>query len=320
MMRLATTLRWVGGVGIITIAVMRCAIVFAAQIEFDTDPATDLVPLAGLAMGGSLRLDVLLLLACAMALSGEWLAKRNINWFMLLLALVPVVALAANRSTDLADVWRGSTWAAAMVAAAALAHLAQDRPLRIVLVSLLVATVAYVAVRGVAQVTFEHADTVREFEQNKDKFLSDRGWSPESAAARIFERRLRQPQPTGWFPTTNVLGSLMAFGLVAWAGWMVGAVRSRLENGWAAALGLLAAMCATLLWFTGSKGAILAATLGLALAIIPLLSVRVGRLAERRGGAVFVGVVLLALVAIVVRGTVLPESFAGDRSLLFRWH
>jgi hypothetical protein len=157
MMRLATALRWIGGVGIVTIAVMRCAIVFAWQIEFDTDPATDLVPLAGLSMGGSLWLDVALLIACALAITGQWLARREINWLMFLLALAPVVVLAANRSTDLADVWRGSTWAAAMVAAVTLAHLAQDRPLRIVLVSVLVAVVAYVAVRGTAQVTFERA-------------------------------------------------------------------------------------------------------------------------------------------------------------------
>ena len=36
----------------------------------------------------------------------------------------------------------------------------------------------------------------------------------DSAAARLYERRLRQADPRGWFPTTNVFASVMAFGLV----------------------------------------------------------------------------------------------------------
>lgn len=320
MSNFATGMRWAGGVGIVTIAVMRCAIVFASQVVFETDPATDPVPLAGLAMGGSLWLDVALLLACAVALSGEWAAKRGINWFMLLLALVPFAIVAVHGSGDLADMWRGSTWAAAMVAAVTLAHLARERQFRIVLASLLVGAVAFVAVRGVAQVTFEHAETVREFEQTKDRFLSERGWSPDSAAARIFERRLRQPQPTGWFPTTNIFGSLVAFGLIAWGGWTICAVRARLQSGWPVAMGLLALACAVMLLFTGSKGAILAAMLGAGLAISPLMFAGVRRVFERWGSAMCVGFVALTLIAIVIRGTVLPESFAGDKSLLFRWH
>ena len=39
-----------------------------------------------------------------------------------------------------------------------------------------------------------------------------------------------------------------------------------------------------------------------------------------RGAAIAIACVVAALLGVVVRGTVLPEGFIGERSLLFRWH
>jgi O-antigen ligase len=318
--RAGAALRWTSVLGIGTIATARCFIVFAPQHVFDVDPASDAVPAAGLAMAGSLWLDGLLLLACALGMFGESLLGRGLNWKLVLLAFIPMPVILWHGQHDLAHLWRGATWAAAIMAAVTAAHLARDHRLRVVLASVLLGAVAALLVRGAAQVSFEHADTVKAFEETKEKFLADRGWAPESPAARIFERRLRQPQPTGWFPSTNIFGSLAAFGFIAWTGMSVLAARLRLQSGWSGAMALLALASAAGVWLTGSKGAIAVALAGLALAIMPIINERSRLVVQRFGSWICIGLVALTLAAIVLRGAALPESFAGDRSLLFRWH
>src|SRR3954470_9622307 len=64
--------RWLGLIGVVSIAVMRCMVMFAPQTLFDVDPAGDSTPLGGLGPAGSLWLDAALLLACALAMLGEW--------------------------------------------------------------------------------------------------------------------------------------------------------------------------------------------------------------------------------------------------------
>ena len=110
--RFAQTMRWVGGVGIVVIAVMRCVISFAPQIVFDIDPALDPTPLAGLGPAGSILLDALLLLACACALLGEVRTKRGIDWLLIVLALAPAPIVIWHGLGDAGNLWRGSTWMA----------------------------------------------------------------------------------------------------------------------------------------------------------------------------------------------------------------
>lgn len=314
-------LRWVGLIGILSIAVMRCVSVFAPHALFDTDPATDLIPLGGLAQAGSLWLDIALLLSCALALGGEWWSGRRLHSLACLFALLPLPVVLWHGAHDALNLWRGSTWAAAMVACVTIAHLVRDPRMRIIIAAILLATLAPLIVRGIGQMTWEHADTVRAFEDTKSEFFQQRGWSPDSSAARIYERRLRQPQPTGWFTTTNIVGSVMMFGMIASLGLMLGAIRARMESGWSAVMGLCAIASAAMLFLTGSKGAILAALIGVTLALAPVLIKRIACVfASRLGGVLIIALVLLTLLAVAIRGTLLPESFAGDKSLLFRWH
>ncbi|MCP3902305.1 MAG: O-antigen ligase family protein, partial [Planctomycetes bacterium] len=86
--------------------------------------------------------------------------------------------------------------------------------------------------------------------------------------------------------------------------------------GTAAAVALAAAVAAAALWMTGALGAVGAVLLASVILVAPL-AVRAGR---RAWSAVAVGAVALVLLGIVVRGAVLPEGFASERSLLFRWH
>lgn len=312
-------LRWIGAIGIATIAVMRCLIAFAPQVVFDVDPALFPGAFGGLGPAGSLWLDVALLLFAACGFAGEALSRRSIDWLLVLLALIPIPVVLFHGGHDAGDLWRGTTWAAAAVACAAIAHLARDRTLRIVLTMLLLAVIVPLLARGAANVMYEHAGTVEQFEQQKEQIFAEKGWAPDSAAARIYERRLRQNQPTAWFVSTNVFGSMMAFGLVAWLGLAIAAARARLESGWAGLLGLVALAAAVGLWLTDSSGAMLAALGGLVLLVAPLVSAGLRRLLQRFGPIVAVLCIAGALLGVVARGMA-PEGLAGEKSLLFRWH
>ncbi len=337
---LAVALRWLGAIAIVGVAAARCVIVFAPQVVFDIDPAIayvvyrdgtmDAATLPGLGPAGSLFLDALLLAACGAALLGETLARRGIEWPILALALVPAPAVAWHGLADAGDLWRGSTWLAAAVACVTAAHLGRDRSIRLAMVSLLAAVLVPVLMRGALQSAIsidgwslrgpEHRETIAEFERYRDEFYRDRGWEQDSASARIYEERLRQPDPRGWFPTTNIFASMMAFGVVLCAGLCVGAVKDRLGAKWVVALAAGAGAAAAALLLSGSKGAVLAAAAGLAMLAAPWWAR--GRLRDvlaRRGGVLAIGLVLAAALAIAVRG-LLGESLLGERSLLFRWH
>jgi hypothetical protein len=137
----------------------------------------------------------------------------------------------------------------------------------------------------------------------------------------VYERRLRQPQPTGWFATANVLASVLGCGLVAMLGLALAAARARVGGGApAAALVAIAACCAAGLWLGGSKGAVAATVAGVALLIAPLVSSRGRAVALRWGGPAAIACVAAVVLGVAARGTLVPESFLGDRSLLFRWH
>ncbi|MHC4902076.1 MAG: O-antigen ligase family protein [Planctomycetota bacterium] len=326
----AETLRWTGAIGIATVAVMRCVVTFAPRLLFDVDPAIDPTPLPGLGPGGSLVLDCLLLAMCGCGLLGEALSRRGIDWRLLALALIPAPVILWHGAHDALDLWRGSTWLAAAVACAVVAHLGRDRTLRAILIALLVSVLVPIVLRGASQSAFnvggltlrgpEYADTIAEFEANQDLFFADRGWTPDSPAAQIYERRLRQPDPRGWFPTTNIYASMMAFGLVLFVGLAVASIRNGVGRRWLVAFCLGAVIAGGALSMSRSKGAVLASAAGLALLCAPWAGAQLKTLFARHGGLIAVVLVAATLLGVVFRGAVLPESWLGEKSLLFRWH
>ena len=330
---LGNALRWIGGISVVVIAFIRCVITIAPQLLFDVDPAVDPTPLPGLGPAGSLLLDVLLLVACACGLFGEALTKRSIDWRLLAAALVGapfVLWHGAHDAGDVGDLWRGSTWAAAIIACVVLAHLARDRLIRRVLLAVLLLALAPVTMRAMMQSRIEifgevfegpdYRQNIDSFEAAGESYLASKGWSADSAEARIYERRLRQPSPRGWFPTTNIFASLMAFAVVVAVGAAIGQVRCRrssvLAGAWLGVVGIAAVM----LWLTGSKGAMLAAVAGLAVLCAPLAHSSLRTIVARYAGWLFIAMVAAALLGVVVRGVLLPEGFIGEKSLLFRWH
>ena len=71
---------------------------------------------------------------------------------------------------------------------------------------------------------------------------------------------------------------------------------------------------------TRSKGAALAAGAGFALLVAPLTGGSRRSFVERHGSAIAVVMVVGVFAAILARGLLVPESWLGERSLLFRWH
>lgn len=317
---------WLGLVGMLAIIGLRCIVLLPAQAWFDVDPAFNASPVGGFGPGGSLVLDALLSLAAALTMAGECLAGRRISAVAWILALAPAPILWLHASHDAGDFWRGSTWLAAMAAAAAVAHAARDRDKRIVIVAALAGVVAIVLARGISQEAVEQRQTIAEYERGKQGNLAQHEWAADSSAARIFERRLKSPGPIGWFDTTNVFASLAGFAALAWGGLAIAAKRRGGERAGWAVLAFAAVGAGALLALTRSKGAVAAACVaGAWMTFMMLRGARQnGRgeqaAASRWSGWILPGLCLLVLLAVVIRGVLLPEGFAGEKSLLFRWH
>ena len=299
---------------------LRLLLPFAPDRLFDVDPASVAGPFSAVGSAGSLLLDAVLVLLAGIGLATVS-RRRGLDRPMLVLLLLPLPVAAWHGWHDQLDAWRGFDWFTAVAAGVALAHLVRTPSIRRAVLVILLAGVAASAVRGLHQVFIEHPDTVAFFDANRDAILAARGWEADSPAALIYERRLRQPEAIGWIGFSNVLSGLLAAGGVLAIGLLVAARKfghgEHRGAGGPVVLGVTGTGFLLLLGLNGSKGAIAACAVGVLGLLLLLGPLRTGFL--RRSGSFLIAVGVLAFSAIVVRG-LLPEDFAGDRSLLFRWH
>lgn len=305
----AQVLRLTGFAGILVVAALRALVSVQPQILFDIDPARDPMPMLAIGPVGSGILDLLLLASAAIALLGEQLAGNGIRRTPLFLAAVGSLCAALHAAGSSIDAFRLGTWIAAAFAFVALAHLVRERRLRVTALAVLVSVAAPLAIRGATQVTSEHEETVASYDANRASFLAERGWEPDSSAARTYERRLRQPEASGWFGLSNPYSSIMGVGVVGLGALAILGFR-RGFAGPASVTGAAALGCGALLFVNGGKGAI--AATGLA-AIVAVLLAR-ERLRPRAGLALALCVLVFALV--IVRGFLGPSL--GELSVLFR--
>lgn len=296
---------------IVGVAAIRACVAIVPQVRFDVDPASDPAGYAGLGPTGSLALDVLLLVASATAIVLELASGRRILRWLVVAAALPGLAVLAHGIDDARDLFRGSTWLAAALAAVAALHLARDPALRRQLIAGALAVAAPMLLRGAEQVLLEHPATVAFFEANKERILAERGWAPGSPAAEGFERRLRQVEAVGWLGLANLFSGVMAFGAIAFGACAL-VVRPRGVGSILCAA--MALGCGALLVVNGSKGAIGAMGLGLAVACV---GVRFGR---GPAGWAALGAIALAASAPLLRGLLDEAALGGERSLLFRSH
>ncbi len=327
MSRASDTLRLAALGAILFAAFMRAMTAPPLTPFWDVDPMAAAVPETALLPSWALLLDALVLLGAGAAILGETRARRPIMWRsgLLLLPGVLVVLLhglvrtpigAAGLRGDFDSLATGSAWAAAMTGAWAIAHLARDPAFRRAAGLALLGFVALLAAVGAHEYFLEHARTVADFDNDPAAALRAQGLEPGSRGARIFERRLRQPEATAWFGLSNVYGSFAAAGLVGWS--LIGLACARARRRLALVASTVAALaCLGALAMSGSKGAIGAAIVAGAVAApftVPRLATRLRAL----GPALALGAVATPLLVVLARGIV--GERIGELSLLFRWH
>lgn len=285
------------------------------------DPLDLPSPIFGITPVLSLVLDLLALLAAAILLTRSRLDALS-RWGMAAAAAGTLwvawhTCLRAGVNIDHA--LPGSAWTAAIVAGLAVRAAAMSSPVfRTALTGVLVAILPLLALRACVQVWVEHPQTLAEYQASKAEFLAGQGWPPDSPQALAYERRISQPEATGWFGLANVYGTLFAAGSAFTLG-MLWMLRRRLATLHAIWLVLPLGASVIGLTLTGSKGAPLAAGLSCALGVGCFAVAALRHSAARRVLAAGMGLaaVVVPLALLMVRGLV--GERIGELSLLFRW-
>ncbi len=329
-------LRWLG-VGLMLAALAARALATGAELPgWDLDPTLVVAPISGIGPAWSFWLDVAAVLGAGLALLGEARAGRGVRPVPLALAAIGCAVVVwhgwLSPAGTFGDRRVGSAWGAAVLSGVACWHICRDERNRRVVAAVGLGLIAVLALKGAQDVLIAHPRTVEQFERERELLFAAQGWSPDSPMARSYERRLMQPEASGWFGLANVYASFAAasaVGMLVLAGGAALRLRGKAEEGGrvspavaaAVALGLVAAIAALLL--SDSKGGFIAAGAGVMAAGALVLVVR-----RARGGAApawgapaaaMVAALAVAgpLLLVVVRG--LAGEELGDRSLLFRW-
>jgi len=321
----ANAVRWTGLAIILATACVRALTTISELPGWDLDPSLIDAPLGGVGPAASMWLDALLLLGSSLTFVGEALLGRRPVWWSLALALagcVPVLAhgwLIGGGSFEQARI--GAAWAAGIIAATALWHACRDDAPRRVAAAVLLGIVAVFFLKGLHQLFIEHPRTLAEYEANRDVFLAAQGWSPDSPMARTYERRLRQPEASGWFGLANVYATFAAAGAVALGAMTAGLLRAPRRPGPLIGASLLTVLAAAGLVMSGAKGGFIAAAAGGA-ATAALAAITLAPHLPRRtliAAAIAVAAVAGPIALIILRGQLGEDALGGDRSLLFRW-
>jgi O-antigen ligase/polysaccharide polymerase Wzy-like membrane protein len=216
--RMDPALAGVGTVLIVLSAMVRAVVTIDPMPVWSMDPLTMWVPQTGIGPTALLGLDLLGMLGAAALLFAMRSRVRMVPVLLLLVGLVAIVIHSLARPVH-AEV--GMPWAFALAGGFALAHLPRASMWRTVALASILAIAVMLVGKGIVQVYIEHPATVANYEATRETFLDSQGWAPDSAMARNYERRLYQPEASGWFGLSNVFGSLMAsmtlaFVTIAW--------------------------------------------------------------------------------------------------------
>ncbi len=159
--------------------------------------------------------------------------------------------LALNASTD---------WLTALVLLVVLANLCRDRMRIGLLLAVLSATGLASMARCTMQKTADYADTLHEYERTREAFWENQHIALDDPRVELYERRLKAAETSGFLPLSNTQGALLSLSGFALLGLRGLIVRRR----WSARILFVPALLAfAMIFWTGSKGALLAAAIGL---------------------------------------------------------
>lgn len=343
----AEALRWGGLLVLLACATLRATVDLEPLPHWDLDPARVSAPVTGIGPAGTMLLDAVTLLAAAAALLGERLRGRAVRAGVAALFAVGAAGVLVHAlrgpGVALEHLRLGTPWIAAFATGVALAHLARDARHARLAAAVLTGFIAVLAAKGALEVFVEHPMTLANFRANREAYIAAQGWTPGSPAALAFERRLSQPEATGWFALANVYASFAAAAAVALVGLTFLAWRltrrpaQLLPDGIAGVvtLGLAGALAAA--WMAGSKAGVAVVAFGAAVLLVPAgLSLwrrrsaarppasgdrdpaaRSDALARRLAPLLAAATIGLPLLAVALRGLV--GERLGELSILFRW-
>jgi uncharacterized membrane protein len=317
--------------------VLRCISTYDPFPYWSGDPFIMPSPVVGLTPAWAMGLDAVTIIACGVVCWGVSRAASNLQLRLLIdnsgVILFVYSAVSLTTKSFLDDHVLGLHWGASVFVALAVLMCIKDRALRLPAAMLacaaLLSIVVMIVPKGLAQVFVEHPQMMRTFRANQDAFLAAQGWSPDSAMARGYLRRLEQPEASGWFGLANVFATLAAAGFATFITWLVleltreriGVRDDRTERTKLLAItGGGAALCAAGVWLAGSKGGFAVAGLGLVLAGAAWWIRRPGnesRISAKVAGWIGPALVALTLLAVIVRGLI--GERISELSILFRW-
>lgn len=326
---------WAGVTLVLVAVCLRATTTFEPFPYWSTDPVVLSLPLTGLGPSASLATDAAMMLGTALLMLAAYARGKGPGLWECVLALAGLGAVAWHacfRDGFLVEnALLGVTWAAAIFAGLGAACAVREPRLRRVLLATGFGLIGMLAAKGVTAVFVDHPMTVTEYKADPSRWLAAQGWSPGSASALAFERRLLQPEASGWFGLSNVYASLAA-GLVplfafaagaAWRRWRAEAPAkgaAAQEGGAVAVMLTIGAVCAIgALVLADSKGGFVACVLGVGLAAWWAIADRSALAGPTRRIAPILGIVLVvgAIAAVALRGA-LGEKI-GELSILFRW-
>ncbi|MEQ9617495.1 MAG: O-antigen ligase family protein [Phycisphaerales bacterium] len=316
MSKAAATLHSVGGV-LLAIALVRLTSATSELPYWETDPAIQFVPETTITPAMSLSLDAVTWLACGLTFACMAVLKRRVSVWTVLAAMVGGAVVLGHGFAwwghpNTQDLVRGSLWASSMIGAVTLAHLASDRVFRRLCFACLAGVAVYLSAKGAFQVLVEHPRYLQHFEQNKEQVLTAQGMAPGSPQALIYERRVRQPEATGWGGLSNSFGTVVAVGALAWLALTLGArkVVDKERTGLLGVIAVAGLVSLAGLWFSQSRAAMALAVL--VAVVIPLAR----RLPAAVGRVSIMGLCALALLGVIAQGLLGPDI--GDLSIYFR--
>jgi len=190
---------------------------------------------------------------------------------------------------------------------------------------LLIAIQVPIGVRAAYDVLIQKPRDITYWQDNEQAILEARGMTPGSASHKLFDRRARSNDATGPFGFANPLGSIAAGGAVLAGCIAIGGVVTRQRRAqrrkWtpviaAGAAGFGACVTAAMTHSAGAQAALILAGGVVAGAWLLAWWKR-----PRWISALVLIVIALAFGAVLMRGAAgPPDSMAGERSLLFRFH
>ena len=290
------SLAGLGSFGVLT------AMVDQRHLDFASGVASGGYP--GLGPSGALAWSAALLILSALVF---W--RKGCERWLVLAAGLPCVLLVMQLTGPSEHGWRGLTFGAIGLASIAASRLASQPKVRRVMVAVLISALLPLGLRSLRQVGPEHEATVSFWQAEREVLLAQRGWDLEGEEVRVFERRLNEPVPTGWFVSPNVFSTVVLGATLVCMG-----LALERRAWWLAVLG-----ASWLLVLAGSKGAFGALGVGL----VVLLWQRSGRVMPNW----WPFTLALGVLSLVVFRSLLPEGWLTEESLRVRggylrgvWH